>query len=63
MRLCWGYLGRHIRVYTPACAHAIIDQTYPDLNNRYKGTIIRQLPDVSDDEDDEDTDYEDQALD
>ena len=39
-KILLGWLGRFIRVVTPACAHARIDREYPDPDGNYTGTIL-----------------------
>ena len=53
MRYCWGWLGRHVRVVLPACAHAKIDIEYPDPAANYKGTVLQPFDEDDDDDDDE----------
>ena len=62
VRLCWGYLGKDVRVYTPACAHAIIDNTYPDARNQYRGTVILELSDAESSDDNLDLSDEDEQF-
>lgn len=43
VRWCWGWLGKDIRVQTPACAHGRIMDEYPDEGGQYRGTDLRPL--------------------